>query len=245
MKRTVDEFIDFVTGAIGSYYWFGTIGQTASAALYKDRKAAYPSYYTANDYAEQIKNPKRCFDCAGLVKSMWVYPKYNAADDLGATGIYGKCAVKGHISRDKLKKGILLFKGNDKQKSHVGVYIGDNKIIEAKNHASGVILSAFNDSWKYYAEYYNVDYSDVTPAPTPELKFDSDICRFCQGLTLTVNTKIDDLMLRSTPVIKSNNIIASMPKGSKVIWRGYYAGDWYQVQYKDKTGFAYKDYLKL
>ena len=244
MKKSVNEFIDFVTGAIGCYYWFGTFGQTASANLYAEKKKQYPNYYNANDYAEQIKNPKRCFDCAGLVKSLWLYPKYNAADDLGATGIYGKCAVKGPITRDKLKKGILLFKGNDKQKSHVGVYIGDNKIVEAKNHASGVIKSELNDSWKYYAEYYNVDYSDETPAPTPELKFDSDICKFCSGITLTVNTKTDDLMLRSTPEI-AENIIASMPKGSKVIWRGYYSGNWYQVQYGNKKGFAYKDYLKL
>ena len=245
MTKKVSEFLDFINKQVGCYYWYGTFGQKASMSLYNEKSKQYPKYYTASDFPEQIANPKPCYDCAGLVKSMWVYPKYNAADDLGATGIYGKCTVKGaFVNPKQLKPGYLLFKGNDKTKTHVGIWDG-SRIIEAKGHAYGVIASDLNNTWKYYAEYYNVDYSDVTPAPTPELKFDSDICRFCQGLTLTVNTKIDDLMLRSTPVIKSNNIIASMPKGSKVIWRGYYAGDWYQVQYKDKTGFAYKDYLKL
>ena len=128
------EFISFVKSKVGCYYWFGTFGQLASNYLFNDRKKAYPNYYTASDFAKQIADPKPCFDCAGLVKSKFVYPKYSAADDLGATGIYGKCNIKGVISDwQKLKNGYLVFKGNDKNKSHVGIYI-DGKIYEAKGH---------------------------------------------------------------------------------------------------------------
>ena len=125
------EFISWARSQMGSYYWYGTFGQKASYKLYDEKKVQYPKYYTADDFSEQIKNPKPCFDCAGLVKSKWVYPKYNAADDLGATGIYGKCSIKGLLELDKLIPGMLVFKGNDKTKTHVGIYAGNGKMIHA------------------------------------------------------------------------------------------------------------------
>ena len=75
-----------------------------------------------------------------------------------------------------------------------------------------------------------------------ELKFDPDICKFCQGITLKVNTNNDPLNLRLEPNINSP-IICMMPKGSSVTWRGYYSGDFYKVEYKKMIGYAHKDYL--
>ena len=171
-KKSVSAFLDFVTSKVGCYYWFGTVGQMASAALLADRRKAYPDMYKATDYAKQIANPKQCFDCAGLVKSMWVYPKYNAADDLGATSIYNKCSVKGKLTNvNQLKNGYCIFKGNDSKKTHIAVY-KDGKVYEAKGHAYGVTSGTFKLSdWQYWDEYYNVDYSTApapTPTPTPE-----------------------------------------------------------------------------
>ena len=236
--KQVSEFLEFIKAQIGNYYWFGTFGQTASVSLYNDRKAAYPDKYKATDYKEQIANPKPCFDCAGLVKSMWVYPKYNAADDLGATGIFGKCKVKGVLSNEsQLKPGYLVFKGNDKTKTHVGIYVGSDKVIEAKGHSYGVIESKFSsNNWSYYAEYYNVDYSEEQPQPDPEPTT-------CQH-DLTVNTQYDDLMLRSGPGT-CYPVIIRMPKGSHVTWSGIKQGEWLKVTYQHYTGWAYSSYLKL
>lgn len=240
------EFISFIKSKVGCYYWFGTFGQLASNYLYGDRKKVYPSYYTASDYTKQIANPKPCFDCAGLVKSLFVYPKYNPADDLGATGIYGKCKIKGIISDwNKLKNGYLVFKGNDKTKSHVGIYI-DGKIYEAKGHAYGVVISDKSDSFKYYAEYYNVDYSDqieeVKQTTNNNLLFDKSICLYCQGIRLKVNTQNDPLNHRAEPNDHST-IIQKIPKGAFVLYTGRYSGEWYQVQYNNKIGFCHKAYL--
>lgn len=158
----VSEYIKFITSKVGCYYWFGTIGQKSSWSLFYDRKKAYPNQYkNVEDYRKQIENPKQCFDCAGLVKSPFVYPKYNSAYDLGATGIYGKCKVKGPLtSNTKLYDGLLVFKGNDKTKTHVGVYIA-GKVYEAKGHKYGVIDDSFNRAnWGYWAEYYPIDYTE-------------------------------------------------------------------------------------
>lgn len=232
----VGEYLDFIKSQVDCYYWYGTFGQKASKALYNEKKAQYPKYYTASDFDEQIAKPKACYDCAGLVKSPFVYPKYNAADDLGATGIYGKCTVKGLIAAPKqLKPGYLLFKGNDKTKTHVGVWDG-SKIIEAKGHAYGVITSDLNNTWKYYAEYYNVDYAeDIRPEPDPSVECHHD---------MTVITQYDDLMLRSGPG-KCYPVIARMPKGSHVIWSGIKEGNWLKVTYQHYTGWAHTDYLRI
>lgn len=242
MKK-VSEFLDFIMKQVGCYYWYGTFGQTASKQLYNEKKAQYPKYYTASDFPDQIATPKACYDCAGLVKSMWVYPKYNAADDLGATGIYGKCTVKGSINETnkngdhiRLIPGYLLFKGNDKTKSHVGIYIGNNKIIEAKGHAYGVITSELNDTWKYYAEYYNVDYS-------AEVQPDPDTPPYCEHI-MEVATLTDPLMLREGPGI-SFPVLYRLPKGTKVYWQGEKSGDWLKVKYRNTWGWAHKDYLRI
>lgn len=221
----------FIDSAYG-YYWFGTIGQMASWALYNDRKKVYPKYYTASDFAAQIKNPKPCYDCAGLVKSPFVYPKYNAADDLGATGIYGKCSKKGKLTSEaQLKPYYLVFKGNDKTKSHVAVYLGKGKIKEAKGHAYGVVVSSLDLSkYKYWAEYYNVDYSeDVKPE---ELKI---------GDKLIITTLYTELMLRSAPNTKAP-IICRMKKGATAYYAGEKTsnstGEWMKITYNNKIGWA-------
>lgn len=232
----VGEYLDFIKSQVGCYYWYGTFGQKASKQLYNEKKAQYPKYYTASDFPEQIANPKPCYDCAGLVKSPFVYPKYNAADDLGATGIYGKCTVKGLILNPKqLKPGYLLFKGNDKTKTHVGIWDG-SKIIEAKGHAYGVIESDLNNTWKYYSEYYNVDYTaEVQPEPDTPIS--------CEHI-LEVATLTDPLMLREGPGI-SFPVLYRMPKGTKVNWQGQRSGEWLKVKYRNTWGWAYRDYLRI
>lgn len=205
------EFASYAKSKVGCYYWFGTFGQKASKALYAEKKAQYPKYYTASDFSKQIANPKQCFDCAGLVKSIILLKKYTPADDLGATGIYSKCKVKGIIKDiNALKVGTLLYKGNDKQKTHVGVYLGSGKIAEAKGHAYGVVESSYNSTWKYYSEYYAVDYSGVEPEPDNTLKI---------GQVLIVSTKYTELMLRSY-ASTSAPILKRLKKGSKVVYMG-------------------------
>ena len=235
------EFANYCKSKVGCPYWFGTFGQKATQALYNEKKSQYPNYYTASDFPAQIKAGKQVFDCAGLVKSILILNKYNSKDDLGATGIYSKCSKKGAVSKvSDLKVGTLLFKGTDKQKTHVGVYIGDNKIVEAKGHAYGVVTSSYSSTFKFWAEYYGVDYSEQatqTEDPKP-----ADSCGD-KYKTMTINTKYDDLMLRSGPAT-TYPVMAKMPKGSTVTYLGHAEGDWYIVKYRTYIGYANKGYLK-
>lgn len=231
-KIKVDDYIKFIKSKMGCYYWFGTIGQKSSWSLFYDRKKAYPSQYkNVEDYRSQIANPKQCFDCAGLVKSPFVYPTYHSEYDLGATGIYGKCTKKGKLTNiSQLKNGYLIFKGNDKTKTHVAVYI-DGKVYEAKGHKYGCLSSTFVMSqYPYYAEYYMIDYSEE-PAPD-DLK---------KGDTLEVTTKFTELMLRSYASTNAP-VLQRLKKGSKVIYEGEKTdnstGTWLKVRYNSVIGWA-------
>lgn len=224
------DFASYCKSKVGCYYWFGTFGQKASKALYNEKKKQYPNQYTASDFDKQIANPKQCFDCAGLPKSIILLNHYSASDDLGATGIYGKCKKKGKItSFSSLKEGTLVFKGNDSTKSHVGVYVGDNTIIEAKGHKWGVVSSACSDSFKYWAEYYAVDYEDQ-PAPEP-----------VPGDRMIVTTQYTELMLRAY-ASTSAPILQRMKKGWKVTFLGDRTEDskyiWVKVRCNNIVGYA-------
>lgn len=232
-KVKVSDFITFIKSKMGCYYWFGTIGQKSSWGLFYDRKKAYPSQYkNVEDYRSQIENPKQCFDCAGLVKSLFVYPTYHSQYDLGATGIYGKCTKKGKLtSISQLKDGYLVFKGNDKTKTHVAVYIG-GKVYEAKGHKWGCLSSTFVISqYPYYAEYYMVDYEEGSVIDTEPKN----------GDLLEVTTRYTELMLRGY-ASTSAPILQRMKKGWKVTYLGEQKEDstglWYKVKCNSLVGWS-------
>ena len=94
---------------------------------------------------------------------------YNAKQDVGANTMYNQAKEKGKISTFKKIPGQLVFKANALGvKTHVGVYIGNNKVEEAKGHAYGVITSSITSGWTHWAQHKDIknDYSP-TPAPTP------------------------------------------------------------------------------
>ena len=173
MTKTNSGLVEYVKAKVGCYYWFGTFGQMASNALYKAKKSQYPKYYTATDFNTQIKNPKQVFDCAGLIKAyLWtdsiddVTPTYKSSQDYGATAFYNRCTKKGKISSFDHVKGRLVFKGANSKMTHVGVYIGDGKIVEAKGHKYGVIISNLDASWTHWGQC-NLISEDSAPAPVP------------------------------------------------------------------------------
>ncbi|HNX82756.1 MAG TPA: peptidoglycan-binding protein [Candidatus Omnitrophota bacterium] len=143
----------------GSIYVLGAQGQTnnqITEAWIKMRTHNDKTNYTnaINLWKARIAagfaNVLRAFDCSGL--AMWILEQLGVkVSDHNAAGLYSEMCNK--IDRTELKAGDLVFKHNGIKVHHVGIYMGDGTIVEAKGHAYGVVRTAFNTSWNRYGRF--------------------------------------------------------------------------------------------
>ena len=163
--KTNAGLVEYAKEQLGLPYWYGTYGQTATEALYLAKKKQYPKQYTALNFPLQYG--KRVHDCVGLIKGYeWSAtptsaPVYNKAQDTNANGMYAYSSHKGkNMSEMPDVAGMLVFKTNKLGAiHHVGVYIGNGYVIEAKGHAYGVVKSRITDGWSRWAECPWIEYS--------------------------------------------------------------------------------------
>lgn len=208
IARTNINLAQFCKEVVGHPYWFGCYGQKGSASLYNSKKKQYPKYYKFDKSTYTDDYGKRVCDCAGLIKwFLWSNnmtdkaPTYKASEDFGANTFYNKCTSKGKIgSLPKEKVGILVFKGTDSTKNHVGVIVdNDGTVVEAKGHNYGIVKSKAS-SWGYWGKCHLITYLSIpTPTPTPTPTPSKD------EYTVKTNSG-DSLRLRKEPTTKSAQI---------------------------------------
>lgn len=117
-------------------------------------------------YQKRLKagvNPILAFDCSGLQywagKQTGVIPH-----DLSANTLYGKCKP---VEKKNVKRGDYCFLHNGKKATHVGMYVGDDIIIECQGRDVGVVTNklsrttVFNRFGRYPA-------FEESPEPAPE-----------------------------------------------------------------------------
>lgn len=158
MNKTNIGLVEYAKAQLGLPYWYGTYGQTATEALLNYKRTQYPKYYTANDFTSQYG--KRVHDCIGLIKGyLWSdtptsVSKYNPKQDVSADGMLSICKEKGKISTTPELPGVLVF-----SPQHIGVYIGNGYVIEARGHAYGVVKTKLSErSWKSWGKCPWIEY---------------------------------------------------------------------------------------
>lgn len=271
MAKTNTGLVKYCKAQKGKPYWFGTYGQKASKALYNRKKKQYPKYYKWS-YSPSVAG-KKVHDCAGLIKGyLWssspsASPKYNAKQDYGATGFYNSAKKKGTIKTFKKIAGQLVFKGNSKTKTHVGVYIGNNYVIEAKGHKYGVVQSKFSTGgWKYWAQCHLI--KDDTKKATASASSASTSSVASSAMNSVVDEFTDDQIEELNPVElftyrviaqaglrireeagMNGNIIACMNYGSECFSDGTSKNvdgeTWLNVSQGDHHGWSCAKYLQL
>lgn len=106
--------------------------------------------FLGSKYVWGSADPSKGFDCSGLVYHIY---KTIAGIDLNRSS-YEQVNNGVSVSKDSLKPGDLLFfntfGGN--RISHVGMYVGNGKMIHASNPKTGVIESDINSS--YYTKTF-------------------------------------------------------------------------------------------
>lgn len=140
MSKTNAGLVEYATAQLGKPYWWGTFGQTASAALLAQKRTQYPEHYTAGDFESQFG--QKVHDCVGLIKGYrWCdtpdsEPAYKSVQDVAVSGLYMSCPESGSIDTMPDIPGVCVFM---RDMSHVGVYVGDGDVVEATSHARGVV----------------------------------------------------------------------------------------------------------
>uniref|UniRef100_UPI003FEE798A NlpC/P60 family protein n=1 Tax=Candidatus Fimivicinus sp. TaxID=3056640 RepID=UPI003FEE798A len=167
-SKTNTGLVAYAKAQVGNPYWYGTFGQVATEALLKSKMAQYPGQFEgsrpATARAKHIG--KRVHDCCGLIKGyLWCStptsaPKYVAAQDVNVGGLKQRCKTKGGIKTIPDIIGLLLFRGT----SHVGIYIGDGWVIEAKGFDHGVVRSRLEDgNWDTWGKLDWITYEAAKP----------------------------------------------------------------------------------
>ena len=128
----------------------------------KNADAKKDNYYSAALYGSKWIG-HYVADCSGLF--VWAFKQLGGAIYHGSNSIYDRYCTseKGKLT-DELKKKLLpgtaVFVDKSGNKSHIGLYIGNGKVIEASGTQAGVCISNITaGKWSYYGLLKNVDYS--------------------------------------------------------------------------------------
>ena len=150
-KRTNIQLVEYCKAQVGRPYWLGGFGQAASRSLYDQNKNRLKYGPWEGDYEKAVG--QKVHDCCGLIKGFvwtdgpdvpWRSGQYeiNGCKDWGVVDQYEHCTKKGNISSIPELPGLLVFTGS---MSHMGVYIGNGEVIEARGHAYGVQRNKLKD----------------------------------------------------------------------------------------------------
>lgn len=152
-KEFVSQAKTIVTS--NTAYAKGTFGQKWTKTLANQKKKQYPEFYTDSVIASLNKKAESStlyvFDCVGLIKGIiWNWPnvkyKTNGLDDVSDQGLWDKYCVDKSKDFSNITPGEIVH-----IKGHVGVYIGDDKVIECTNKwTKNVLVSSINKQDKYY-----------------------------------------------------------------------------------------------
>lgn len=126
----------------------------------KNADAKKNNYYMSALYGSKWINHVVA-DCSGLF--VWAFKQYGQSIAHGSNSIYDRyCSSKGKITdaiRKSIQPGTAVFVDKSGDKSHIGLYIGNGKVIEAEGTQAGVVTSNLNiGKWTYWGKLKGVDY---------------------------------------------------------------------------------------
>lgn len=163
-----------------SPYWYSTVGQIASEALYKEEKRQNPSQYTKwskESFTSQYG--MKVHDCSGLIKGYLMSPcidgngivtdplkpsAYNSNYDWSANMMIQHCSETGDIKTIPEEEGLIVWKDG-----HVGIYDKNGYVIEERGHSYGTVRTRLADRpFVKWGRLSVIEYvKDPVPTPAP------------------------------------------------------------------------------
>jgi len=203
--NTRNDIVAIAKSKLGCPYVYGTEGDILTSYGFKEVLKAYPSYVLKS---QEKHIGEQTFDCSGFV--YWIYNKVGIKIPReGVTAMVNKPYMT-KIKKSQLRPGDLCCVSDGRGKyNHMGIYIGNSKIIEAANRADGVKTSSLPSGSSRWTDFYTctkqpkIDIKDLPPGqswmPMGPLSLDYREVSLCRGEDLWLkrynarNTTTDEL----------------------------------------------------
>lgn len=245
------EFIERLKDAAQNHktaYMWGTYGNKISKALITSKEKQYPNRYSEarKEYLESlIPEDYWGFDCAGLIKGiLWGWEgdlsknrgggsyKANNVPDTNVSGLRKRCS---DLSSDftTMAPAELVF-----MDGHVGVYIGDGRVIEATlgNGYDGVVET--NLAGRGWVEHGKLDFIEYEKEAS-EMNLCIHVSKIGlyvrESLTFNKRKKASGKILAFCPIGKEMEILEFIPG---IQADGY---QWVRTRYKGVEGYSQYD----
>lgn len=214
MSKTNTGLVAYAKAQLSKPYWYGTFGNKSTQSLLTAKEKQYPAHYGKDrmpKYKSQIG--ERVHDCVGLIKGyLWSdtptsTPKYNGSQDVSANGMIGKCKEWGYIDEIPEIPGLLVWSSG-----HIGVYIGNGKVIEARGFNYGVVETDLDKrGWKKWGLCPWIEYPEVEETK-PVVKEENPVAKPTKPATSNVVyfPKYDGKSLLIDTVFKAIGVPSSM-----------------------------------
>lgn len=204
----------------GARYWFGCFCQRASNSLLKVKRQQYPTHFKKSrdkQLNKDIEEGRIVTDCSGLIKGFMMTRDngqivYTPSLDLGANGYYNNATEKGTIKTMPDIPGLAVWK-----EGHIGVYIGNGEVIEARGFDYGVQKYKLSDRpYTKWLKIPGLEYLSlpISPQPVPEPKpepTEPKTYKVKKGDTLSKIAKAHKVTLKkliaANPQIKNPDLI--------------------------------------
>lgn len=163
-KNNLDlvKWSEFAADKGWGYVW-GTYGTVLTDSFLESKITQYPDEVGGKEeFIRANWLGKRTADCVGLIKGYSWYDVEsqstilvsNGMPDIGADTMYENATEKGTIDTIPEIPGLAVWK-----EGHIGVYIGDGKVVEAYGTTSGVIRSELaNGGWTHWLKIPYITY---------------------------------------------------------------------------------------
>jgi hypothetical protein len=177
---------DFALAAIDSPYVYGGTGHRCIPAYRERLMAQYPAYEEAireacprlmgrlDGCAPCRYAGKSCYDCAQLVRRAFGAAGIHLPSGASTQWKAGNWAHQGLLGREAISQVCALYRaGGDPRRPmrHTGISLGDGRVVDARSHRAGVLLSRIEDyPWTHYAIPRGMQAESLPAYPAPLMK---------------------------------------------------------------------------
>ncbi len=171
-EKTNLDLVVWVKGAQRSGWGYvkSTFGRVMNDAYFMRIHEQYPEIFEYEEFIRENWFGKRTADCIGLIKGYcWYEPdtgtfsyKSHGCPDVNQDMLFNAATEKGTIDTMPDIPGLAVW-----QPGHIGVYIGNGMVIEAKGTLYGVVRSTLSlGSWTHWCKIPYIEYVSAEDLPT-------------------------------------------------------------------------------